>query len=119
MNPHHQAHEKLPQDRGGQVFGEPWEAHAFALAVRLAEAGYFTWHEWTTFLSQEIRGAEERDERNVTYYQQWLAALEKLCVQKGLATSGDMARRKAEWREAYLHTPHGHPVELSAGLSRH
>jgi hypothetical protein len=32
----------LPRDQEGPVFNEPWQAQAFALAVRLAEAGCFT-----------------------------------------------------------------------------
>jgi hypothetical protein len=34
-----------PRDSEGPVFSEPWQAHAFALAVRLAEAGCldFAW----------------------------------------------------------------------------
>jgi hypothetical protein len=38
----------LPRDEGGPVFAEPWQAQAFALAVRLSEQGYFTWKEWRT-----------------------------------------------------------------------
>ena len=36
---------RLPRDEGGPVFAEPWQAAAFALAVRLSEKGYFTWQE--------------------------------------------------------------------------
>src|SRR5690242_16579278 len=36
----------LPRDEGGPVFAEPWEAQAFAMAVRLSAAGYFTWKEF-------------------------------------------------------------------------
>ena len=28
----------------------------------------------------------------------------------------DMARRKEDWRKAYLNTPHGKPIELSAAF---
>jgi hypothetical protein len=37
---------RLPREDGGPVFREPWEAQAFALAVKLSEQGYFTWKEW-------------------------------------------------------------------------
>ena len=47
----------LPRDEEGPVFNEPWEAQAFALAVRLSETGRFSWREWTTALSQEIQAA--------------------------------------------------------------
>src|SRR5438309_11526451 len=88
----------LPRDAEGPVFEEPWEAHAFALAVRLSEAGCFSWSEWSAFLSQEIRSAPEPrgPEPGSTYYHHWLNALERLCVEKGLMSAADMQRRKAE-----------------------
>jgi len=60
----------LPRDQEGPVFSEPWEAHAFALAVRLSEAGFFSWREWTAFLTQEIRAAQMRSEPDLgsNYY---------------------------------------------------
>jgi nitrile hydratase accessory protein len=97
------------------VFDEPWQAHAFALAVRLAETGCFTWTEWTESLSQEIQDAGRRgdsDQAN-TYYRHWLSALERLCARKGLVAFEAMRSRQAEWRCAYLSTPHGQPVSLS------
>ena len=103
-----------PPSETDPVFDEPWQAHAFALAVRLSEAGFFSWREWTTFLAQEIGAAKERNDPAASYYQQWLTALEKICVQKSLTTSTAMADRKERWRQAYLHTPHGKPVELLA-----
>lgn len=106
----------VPRDEGGPVFAEPWEAQAFALAVRLSEAGHFTWAEWTAALAAEIGSASERGDRDRgdTYYQHWLRALESLCREKGL-TSGDLLETRTEqWRRAYLNTPHGKPVELSA-----
>jgi nitrile hydratase accessory protein len=104
----------LPRDADGPVFNEPWEAHAFALAVRLSEAGFFTWPEWAAVLSDEIKIAQERGDPDLgqTYYEHWLKALERLCVDKDLVGRADMERREQQWRQAYLHTPHGHPVEL-------
>jgi nitrile hydratase accessory protein len=108
MNPAHDL-PALPHDEGGPIFAEPWQAHAFALAVRLAEAGCFTWPEWAAALGEEIRAGPDRD-----YYQHWLSALERLCAAKGLVSGPAMHQRKEEWRRAYLHTPHGRPVELAA-----
>lgn len=106
----------LPRDEVGPVFNEPWEAHAFALAVRLSESGCFSWSEWSATLSQEIRVAQERGDPDLghSYYHHWLNALERLCVEKGLVIGIEMHRRKKQWRRAYLHTPHGQPIELSA-----
>ena len=106
----------LPRDQEGPVFREPWEAHAFALAVRLSEAGYFGWDEWVAVLSQEIRAAQEQGDPDLgeTYYQHWLKALERLCAAKGLVSRDAIQQRQEAWRRAYHHTPHGQPVELEA-----
>jgi nitrile hydratase accessory protein len=106
----------LPRDAGGPVFAEPWQAHAFALAVRLAEVGCFSWPEWVAALGEEIRAAQQRGDPDLgpTYYQHWLGALQRLCVAKGLVSDAGLRRRMEQWRQAYLHTPHGRPVELSA-----
>ena len=53
---------RLPQEDGGPVFAEPWQAQAFALAVRLSEQGHFTWAEWSDTLGEQLRAAAERDE---------------------------------------------------------
>jgi hypothetical protein len=45
----------LPRDAGGPVFAEPWQAQAFALAVKLSEHGYFTWKEWASTLADELK----------------------------------------------------------------
>ena len=44
------------------VFAEPWEAQAFALAVRLSEQGHFTWKEWAAELAAELMFDEPLDE---------------------------------------------------------
>ena len=106
----------LPRDAGGPVFAEPWQAHAFALALRLAEAGGFSSTEWAAALAEEIRAAQQCGDPDLgpTYYQHWLNALERLCVAKGLVSDAGLRQRKEQWRQAYPHTPHGRPVELSA-----
>ena len=96
------------------VFAEPWEAQAFALAVRLSEQGHFTWKEWTAALADEIKAARDRGEPDdgTRYYHYWLAALERLVTAKGLADQAALLARKEAWADAYRHTPHGKPVEL-------
>ena len=107
---------KIPRDDDGPVFNAPWEASAFALAVRLSEEGHFTWQEWATALSVEIAKAQEGGDPDLgdTYYHHWVTALERLCSEKALVGLHDMDQRKEDWRKAYLNTPHGRPVELSA-----
>ena len=108
---------RLPRDNGGPVFAEPWHAQAFALAVKLSELGHFTWKEWTSALAEELKSATDRGEADdgSRYYEYWLAALERLVAAKGLSDAAAMHERKEAWAEAYRHTPHGKPVELTAG----
>lgn len=107
----------LPRDEGGPVFAEPWQAQAFALAVRLSEQGCFTWKEWAAALADELKAAADRGEPDdgSRYYEHWLAALERLVTSKQLANSTELAQRKEDWADAYRHTPHGRPVELRRG----
>jgi nitrile hydratase accessory protein len=94
----------------GPTFAAPWQAQAFALAVALHESGAFTWPEWTTALGAELArsGRQGPDD----YYAAWLAALERLSSDRGLASPPALAERKRAWAEAYLRTPHGRPVVL-------
>jgi nitrile hydratase accessory protein len=111
---------RLPADHSGPVFAEPWQAQAFAMAVKLSEQGYFTWKEWAAALARELKGAADRGEPDdgSHYYEHWLAALENLVVAKGLSNRAAMLARKEAWADAYRHTPHGKPVELSAAHKR-
>src|SRR5262249_4073698 len=108
---------RLPRDEGGPVFAEPWQAQAFALAVKLSEHGYFAWKEWAAALAAELKAAADRGEPDdgSRYYDHWLAALEHLAAAKGLTDPSAMLARKNAWADAYRHTPHGKPVELDAG----
>jgi len=103
-----------PRDEDGPVFAEPWQAQSFALAVKLSEAGYFTWREWAATLARELKDAADRGEPDdgTHYYEHWLAALERLLTSKGLTDRAELLERKEAWADAYRHTPHGKPVEL-------
>jgi len=103
----------LPQDADGPVFREPWEAQAFAMAVRLHEGGIFTWPEWAAVLAAEIAAARERGDPDSgdTYYLHWLAALERIVAEKQIATRDALGHRKRAWENAAARTPHGSPIE--------
>ena len=105
-----------PRDHDGPVFAEPWQAQAFAMTLKLHAAGHFTWAEWAQALAAEIAAAHERGEPDLgdTYYEHWLAALEKLVAGKGLVDAGEARQRAAAWAETARHTPLGHPALLSS-----
>lgn len=83
----------LPKDETGPVFAEPWQAQAFALAVQLSDAGYFTPTEWAETLGAELRAAGEDD--GSRYYETWLRALERLSLSKGLTNAAALDQRTA------------------------
>lgn len=104
----------LPLGEDGPVFREPWQATAFALTLRLHEAGHFTWPEWVDHLSAEIGAAKASGDPDLgdTYYHYWLTALEKLVAHKQLINPSELSARKDEWADAVAHTEHGAPILL-------
>ena len=101
-------------DDGGPVFAAPWEAQAFAMTLALYEHGVFTWSEWAAALAREIKIAQQGGDQDSgsTYYRHWLAALERLVAEKGIAAEGVLAERRAAWDRAAHATPHGRPIVL-------
>ena len=72
------------------VFSAPWEARAFALALKLSESGHFTWDEFRERLMAEVAASDRIRARDGTsdqgeYYEHFLRALEKLLDEKGIA----------------------------------
>lgn len=104
----------LPRDDDGPVFREPWEAQAFAMVLSLYDRGLFTWKEWAAALADEIRIAQANGDPDTgtTYYRHWLATLEKMVAQKGVATLETLDRYRNAWDHAADRTPHGTPIEL-------
>jgi nitrile hydratase accessory protein len=101
---------RLPRDAEGPVFAEPWQAQAFALALQLHAEGAFTWPEWAQALADQL--ARDPADDGSRYYQHWVEALEGLVTGRNLAGRQELDARKKAWNDAYLRTPHGHPVEL-------
>jgi nitrile hydratase accessory protein len=107
----------IPVDADGPVFREPWEAHAFALALTLHARGLFSWTEWAATLADEIRRAQANGDADTgeTYYMHWLATLERLVAEKGVASAATLDRYRDAWDHAADRTPHGKPIELTPG----
>jgi nitrile hydratase accessory protein len=104
----------IPRDADGPVFREPWEAQAFAMTLALHERGLFSWKEWADTLAAEIKRAQAAGDPDTgeTYYLHWLAALEKLVAEKGVASTDTLHRYRDAWDHACDRTPHGQPIEL-------
>ncbi len=67
------------------VFAAPWEAHAFALTVKLHEQGMFSWVEWSNSLGEAIAANTE-----APYYESWFIALESLVLKKGIIEAQEL-----------------------------
>ena len=109
----------LARRDGEPAFDDAWQAELLALAYALSEKGVFTPTEWSEALGAELRQASARgepDDQN-TFYGAALSALEWLILRDGRVTVEALVGRTEQWRRAYLKTPHGKPVELSAGAS--
>lgn len=88
----------LPLTEADDVrFAEPWEAKAFAIIVQMSGAGHFTWAEWVDCFSGEVNAAtaaEAAGRPAPTYYEQWLAAAEKLLIAKGVTSSEQLLAKR-------------------------
>ena len=104
----------IPRDADGPVFREPWEAQAFAMALALHARGLFSWTEWAAALAAEIKRAQAAGDADTgeTYYRHWLATLERLIADKGVATPDTLHRYRDAWDNAADRTPHGSPIVL-------
>jgi nitrile hydratase accessory protein len=98
----------------GAMFGEPWEAHAFAIVLTLHRRGLFSWREWTDTLAAQIAQAQRAGDADLgdRYYRHWLGALERLVVRKGASSAAELHRFQRAWDRAADRTPHGQPIEL-------
>ena len=86
----------------GPTFEEPWQARAFGIAVALYDDGAgFEWSAFQERLIEEVRrddtGATDAGALEGVYYEQWLAALERLLVEDGAIDPGELAERAASF----------------------
>src|SRR5204862_349781 len=87
----------LPRRNGELVFTAPWQGRAFGMAVALRQARQFAWRDFQERLEREIGAAGPADDAT-HYYEHWLAALERLAVERGLVDGAELGRRAEEYR---------------------
>lgn len=96
----------LPRANGELLFEAPWESRAFGMAVALEAQGNFVWRQFRDALVDEIAAAESADDGS-TYYERWLASLEKVLLDQQLVTTDEIEARHEEY-ESGLHDEDGH-----------
>ena len=99
----------LPRSNGELVFEEPWQARAFGVAVGLVQEQGLDWEEFRRRLIDEI-GAWEREHVGTSsdaysYYERWLAALERRVLETGMASAEEI---EAEVHRVAAEDDHGH-----------
>ena len=104
----------LPRDSDGPVFAEPWQAQAFAVVVELTEAGTISREEWADCLGAVLQEATDRGQYDTgeRYYDHWLAALERIIVEKNLAAPDEL---KSEGESIREHDHHNREHQLDGG----
>jgi nitrile hydratase accessory protein len=85
----------LPRQNGELVFAAPWEGRVFGMAVALHHDAAYPWDEFRNRLIAEIARAEAAGEPS-TYYERWLAAFERLLLDRGLLDPAALDARTAE-----------------------
>jgi nitrile hydratase accessory protein len=99
-----------PRANGELVFAEPWESHAFGLAMALHSGGIFEWEEFRQELIGAIAAWEAGHEPGAeySYYSCWLAALEQVLAAGGLVDPRDVEHRALELAGRPAGHDHGH-----------
>lgn len=88
----------LPRSNGELVFRAPWESRAFGMAVGLYDCERWDWDDFRRLLVEEIaRRPAEPDAPPFDYYACWLAALERLVVDRGLLAAAEIEARTQEY----------------------
>ena len=77
----------LPRRNGELVFEAPWQGRVFGMALAVVERLGVPWTEFQRRLIAEIAAHPD-----APYYDAWLAALERVVVEHGLATADELGR---------------------------
>jgi len=103
---------------GDPVFDEAWQAQALAMADSLVTSGLFSASNWSEALGQSLKESEHRADIDSqhTYYCCVLKTLEQLIQNHSDIDAKLIDRKRDDWEQAYLRTPHGQGVTLDKKL---
>lgn len=82
-------------------FDEPWQGRIFGLALALSEAGNYPWESFRKSLIATIaewEAAHARNDPSWRYYEQWLAAFERLVLELGVIDPTELHERTEAFR---------------------
>jgi len=101
-----------PRSNGELVFAVPWESRAFGVAIALSQGEHCDWEDFRGRLIAEI-DAWQRDHvgddgADWSYYERWLAALERLVLEAGMLSADEIGARAAHLEHEDAHDHDGH-----------
>jgi nitrile hydratase accessory protein len=79
----------LPRRNGELVFEAPWQGRVFGLALGVVRALGLPWREFQERLIAAIAADPARP-----YYDSWVAALERLVVERGVVAADELERAR-------------------------
>ena len=95
-------------------FEKPWHGQIFAITVSLSENKVFEWSEFSKSLAEQIKiDKTEKQNGSDDYFFSWIKALENLIINKNVVDQSNLNITKQKWKDAFLATPHGHPVKIN------
>ena len=95
-------------------FEKPWHGQIFAITVSLSENNVFEWSEFSKVLSEQIKMDKTKKQNGSDdYFFSWIKALENLIIKKNLVDQFNLNFTKQKLKNAFLTTPHGHPVKIN------
>lgn len=80
-------------------FDEPWQSRAFGIVLAFTEGKVIDYEDFRVNLIKSIGDWEKShalDDKSWVYYEQWLAALERLALDKGMVTREELDQRTEE-----------------------
>jgi len=98
------------------VFDEPWQAQVLAMADLLIQSKQISAGDWSSALGEQLKinqtVADGFNDNKENYYRAALSALIQLVESQQIISHQQLHTREDDWKNAYLSTPHGKPVEL-------
>jgi nitrile hydratase accessory protein len=85
--------EAPPRRNGELVFEHLWEGRTFGMAVTLSDQGAYPWRDFRDALVEVIRRHDVAGDVTTTYYERFLAAFERLAIDRGLVSRTELDAR--------------------------
>jgi nitrile hydratase accessory protein len=85
----------VPRRNGELLFEAPWEGRVFGMAMALGDGRAFSWDDFRDRLAAELADAQAHGDDSA-YYERWLASFERLLLDRGVLTPGELDARTAE-----------------------